>query len=229
MRLSWFTGLRAGRRGKRKRHQLKAAPLRVRQLERRRVLDAAVSSVVVSTAVIADVGQSAPTATSTTTNATDAPPIVAPVTSPADNNSVSPAQAASFSAAQGLGANVPPVLVTATNQQVNEGQALDLSASGGAPPLALYIDPDLADSHTATVDWGDGSPVENATIFAAPGSGAIGGTHIYADDGTYTVSVSVADDNGGSASQSFDVQVKNVKPVLVTAADQTVNEGQQLD
>src|SRR5947208_10548213 len=91
MRMSWFTSLRAGKRGKRKRQQLKAAPLRVRQLERRRVLDAAVSSVVVSTVVVADIGQSAPAATSTTVNPTDAPPIVAPVTSPANNNSVNTA------------------------------------------------------------------------------------------------------------------------------------------
>src|SRR5258708_29255026 len=77
MRMSWFTSLRAGRRMKGKRQQLKAAPLRVRQLERRRVLDGAVSSVVVSTVVVADVGQPAPAAT--TTNATDAPPIVPPV------------------------------------------------------------------------------------------------------------------------------------------------------
>ena len=40
-----------------KRQKLKPAPLRVRQLERRRVLDAAVSSVVVSTVVVADAGQ----------------------------------------------------------------------------------------------------------------------------------------------------------------------------
>jgi hypothetical protein len=227
MRLSWFTSLRAGRRRKGKRHQLKAAPLRVRQLERRRVLDAAVSSVVVSTIVVADAGQSPPPVT--TTNATDAPPIVVPVQSPAGNSSSGAAFAASFSPGEGLGANVPPVLVAATNQQVNEGQTLDLSASGGAPPLGLYIDPDLADTHTATVDWGDGSGVQNATVIAGVGAGALGGTHVYGDNGNYTVTVSVADNNGGSASQKFDVLVKNLPPVLVTATDQTVNEGQLLD
>jgi hypothetical protein len=228
MRMSWFTSLRAGRRRKGKRQQLTATPLRVRQLERRRVLDGAAASVVVSTVVVADVGQSAPVATSTA-NATDAPPIVVPAPSPAANNSIDAAHAASFSPGQGLAGNVPPVLVVATNQQVNEGQTLNLSASGGAPPLALYIDPDLADTHTATVDWGDGSAVQNGTIIAGVGAGAIGGTHVYADDGTYTVTVSVADNNGGSASQAFNVLVKNVPPVLVTAADQTVNEGAQLN
>ena len=74
--------------------------------------------------------------------------------------------------------------------------------------MALYIDPDLADTHTATVDWGDGSPVQNATITAGVGAGAIGGTHTYAEDGNYTVTVNVADNNGGAASQSFSVLVE---------------------
>jgi hypothetical protein len=205
---------------------LKAAPLRVRQLERRRVLDGAVSSVVVSTVVVADATQPAPAAT--TTNATDAPPIVAPVESPANNNSNDSAYAASLSADEGADRNVPPVLIVAKDQQVNEGQPLNLSATNGAPALALYIDPNLADSHTASVDWGDGSPVQDATIIAGVGAGAIGGTHVYADEGNYTVTVSVADNNGGSDSQSFNVLVENLPPVLITATDQTVNDTQEL-
>ena len=123
MRLTWFTSLRAGRRRKGKRQQLKAVPLRVRQLERRRVLDGAVASVVVSTVVVADAGQPAPAAT--TTNATDAPPIVAPVESTVGISSSDTAHAASLSPAQGLAGNTPPVLVAATIQQNNEGQLLN--------------------------------------------------------------------------------------------------------
>ena len=102
-------------------------------------------------------------------------------------------------------------------KQVNEGQLLDLSATAVRRRWRFMSIPILADTHTATVDWGDGSPVQNATIIAGVGAGAIGGTHVYADDGTYTVTVNVADNNGGSASQSFNVLVKNVPPVLVTA------------
>ena len=80
------------------------------------MLDAAVSSVVVSTVVVADAGQVQPAPTATTTNATDAPPIVAPVEPPAANNSSAAANAASFSPGQGLAANVPPVLVVTANQ-----------------------------------------------------------------------------------------------------------------
>ena len=41
--------------------------------------------------------------------------------------------------------------------------------------------------------------------------------------------MSVDDGNGGSASQTFDVLVKNVPPVVIAAEDQVINEGQLLD
>src|SRR3954468_3886599 len=54
MRLSWFTGSHGGRPRKgRRQKNLKASPLLVRQLERRRVLDAALASV--ATSVVAEI------------------------------------------------------------------------------------------------------------------------------------------------------------------------------
>jgi len=47
-----------------------------------------------------------------------------------------------------------------------------------------------------------------------PSSGTIGGSHTYADDGTYTVTVTVHDDNGGVSSSSFTVLVSNANPVV---------------
>ncbi len=125
--------------------------------------------------------------------------------------------------------NVRPVLVVAIDQTLNEGHELNLSAVGGAPPLGLFIDNGKLDTHAATVDWGDGSAVEAATIFAASGSGALAGKHTYADDGVYTVTVTITDDDGGSDTQSFMVTVNNVPPVLVVAVDQAVDEGEELD
>ncbi len=126
---------------------------------------------------------------------------------------------------QGAAANVPPLLITQLDQNVNEGQLLDLSGLGGAPPLALYIDTDLGDTHTATVNWGDGSPTENATVFAGVGSGALGGTHVYADQGTYTVTIEVMDNNGGMDSDSFDVFVDPVDPTATLGNSGPVFEG----
>ena len=137
-----------------------------------------------------------------------------------DNNDGSASQ--SFNV---LVKNVPPVLVTATDQTLIEGQLLDLSASGGAPPLGLFVDPGLLDTHTATVNWGDGSATENATVIAGMGAGALGGSHTYADNGVYIVSVTVTDDDGGTSTGTFNVTVKNVAPFVDLTGPTSVDEG----
>jgi hypothetical protein len=54
-------------------------------------------------------------------------------------------------------------------------------------------------------------------------AGTIDDSHTYADDGTYTVTVTVSDDDGGSATQSFAVVVANVAPaVAVDVSNQSV-------
>ena len=45
-------------------------------------------------------------------------------------------------------------------------------------------------------------------------TGSFGGSHIYADDGTYTITVTIHDDDGGSHSQTFQVIVANVAPTI---------------
>ena len=120
--------------------------------------------------------------------------------------------------------NVAPVLNVAPNQTVNEGQLLNLSGIG-TPPLALFADQGTIDVHTATINWGDGSSPESAMVFFSSGSGALGGTHTYADDGVYTVTVTIQDDDGGSDTEQFTVTVKNVVPTVDNVANLAVNEG----
>jgi PKD repeat protein len=110
------------------------------------------------------------------------------------------------------------VVEAGADQTVNEGDIVDLDP-------ATFTDPGTADTHTATVDWGDGTPPEPGVVDEAHGSGTVAGSHVYADNGVYTVTVTVTDDDGASDSDTLTMTVANVAPVVEAGADQTVDEG----
>ncbi len=95
-------------------------------------------------------------------------------------------------------ANVAPAF-TSTSQDgpIDEASSVALSASATDFP---------SDPVTYSWDFGDGEPA---------GSGA-SVSHTYADDGSYTVTVTASDDDGGSASTQLTVVVNNVAPVIAT-------------
>ncbi len=85
-------------------------------------------------------------------------------------------------------------------------------------PLALVVtfaDAGSADTHTATVRWGDGSSeslVVTENVFGPPGAtgGALGfaeGEHAYEREGSYIGEVCVTDDDGGSVCQTFSTNI----------------------
>ena len=93
----------------------------------------------------------------------------------------------------------------------------------------MFVDPGILDTHTGTIDWGDGGPIQNATVIEASGAGVLGGTHTYADNGVYTVTVTVSDDDGGTSSGTFKVTVNNVAPFVDLTGPTVVNEGSSND
>ncbi len=114
-------------------------------------------------------------------------------------------------------ANVAPVVTAADNQTANEGASTTFA-------LGSFSDPGDDDPWEVTVDWGDLS----SDTFDASAAGSLGSlSHTYADDGTYTVTVTVQEDDGTGASDAdtFDVVVANVTPVVTAADNQTANEG----
>jgi hypothetical protein len=111
-----------------------------------------------------------------------------------------------------------PVVDAGPDQIVYEGQIVTLDP-------ATFYDLGTADTHTATINWGDGTPVEAGVVSESNGSGTVSGSHVYADDGFYAVTVCVIDDDGASACDTFTVIVNNVVPTLTAVVDQTVDEG----
>ncbi|MFN0040815.1 MAG: LamG-like jellyroll fold domain-containing protein, partial [Burkholderiales bacterium] len=112
---------------------------------------------------------------------------------------------ASFVASVG---NAAPAVNAGVDRTAVEGERFDLEA--------LFNDPGTLDTHTAMIDWGDGTPVGIGLVgeqpFGPPGStdglnGTVTGSHFYAENGVYTVTVVVTDDNGGTHTDVLQVTV----------------------
>lgn len=90
--------------------------------------------------------------------------------------------------------NVAPTITSISSSSAGFGgaaQGQDVNVS------AAFVDPGLLDTHSAVIDWGDGT-VTAATIAETAGLGTAVGSHAYAQAGFYTVTVTVTDDDGGA-------------------------------
>jgi PKD repeat protein len=119
-------------------------------------------------------------------------------------------------------ANAAPSVGSPTTGTVYEGLPMSLTAP--------FNDPGSLDTHSATVDWGDGTAPAAATItetpFGPPGSlagldGSLAAGHIYADNRTYDLAVCVADDDAPTTPTcaTTPLLVRNNAPVLEAGAD----------
>src|SRR5690606_24671490 len=71
--------------------------------------------------------------------------------------------------------NVAPTVDAGPDQTAASGTTVSL-------PPATFTDPGTLDTHTATVDWGDGSPIESGTVNQTEMTAA--GSHTYTSSGT---------------------------------------------
>ena len=106
--------------------------------------------------------------------------------------------------------NRPPEITSVTNPGTGpEGTNLAFGVTG--------TDPSTADAAALTYSWtwGDGLP---------DGSGDAP-THAFPDDAVYTVTVTVDDGDGGTASDTFDVTITNVDPTIISTPPAYAMEG----
>ena len=131
------------------------------------------------------------------------------------------------------------VLVTVANVVPDLDVGSDVRSEEGSVVLlrAVITDPGFDWAPTGTredfvgqVDWGDGS-IGSDPIVRTPGApgtptfGVLTGTHTYADDGTYTVTARVCDDDGGCSTEALLVLVQNVAPTVSAMDDLVAMEG----
>lgn len=106
--------------------------------------------------------------------------------------------------------NLPPE-VTATGDSIDE--------AGTATVSATFTDAGALDTHTATIDWDDGTTPEIVAVDQL----TTGISHAYGDNGTYNVVVTVTDDDGGAGADIATVTVGNLDPTLVLDTDDAIN------
>ena len=82
-----------------------------------------------------------------------------------------------------------------------EGEPVSISAS--------FIDICAFDTHTAQIDWGDGT-ITSATVIESEGNGTVSANHSYATGGIYTIIIILEDDDGGTALASTNAVIIGV-------------------
>ena len=93
-----------------------------------------------------------------------------------------------------------------------------------------FTDAGTIDRHTGTFTWGDGTASTAATIAEANGSGSASAAHTYTTAGTYSVSLRVADNNGGADTVKLSVVVlpPNRAPVASAGGPYSGAEGSSI-
>lgn len=111
--------------------------------------------------------------------------------------------------------NVPP--------SVSAGPDVTIVSGAFHQVAAVFTDPGVPDIHTATIDWGDGSPIESAGVAEFRGSGTAAGRHRLTVPGRYTVLTCVSDDDGGTACDAQVVTVIRLRVAINIKPGDTPN------
>ena len=107
-----------------------------------------------------------------------------------------------------------PLTPTATAVSATEGH----SFSG---TVATFTDGDTAATageYSATIDWGDGTSTSGATITGSAGNFTVSGTHTYAEEGTYTLHVTVQEVDNATTTAAASMATATVADAALSGA-----------
>lgn len=110
------------------------------------------------------------------------------------------------------GSLVIHVVVSNVAPSVNLLSTLDLAFTKTLDASGTFTDPGSSETYSATVNYGDGTGTQTLALGPFDASPLVGGSftlqHTYAAAGPYTVTVIVADSNGGSTPAAMSVNVR---------------------
>ena len=75
--------------------------------------------------------------------------------------------------------------------------------------LGYFTDPGWLDTHTAIIDWGDGT-IESGIVSEFMGAGTVSGSHVYLIAGIHTLTLTVTDDDGGVGADTLTITVMRI-------------------
>ena len=114
--------------------------------------------------------------------------------------------------------NAPPTMAAPTAQSGTEGATFAISAA--------FTDASAhSQSRVATIDWGLGGAAVSGTVGFDSGSGQVGGSYTYNDDGSFNVVVTVTDEEGMQGTVTIPITVNNSAPVLNSMDNATIGTG----
>jgi hypothetical protein len=128
-------------------------------------------------------------------------------------------------------ANTPPTLSVSSSRTIQLGDEINIVNLGRiTDPGFSSAAAGTTESFTYSINWGDGTTDTGDARTDANGSAgtatraSFGGSHVYTAAGSYTVTVTARDDDGGATTETFNVTVTSPPVLRVALSRSRINE-----